>query len=236
MRTTTAIVLRAVDYRDNDIMLTLLTKDYGLMSAKAAGAKKPTGRMFASASLLCCGDYEFFEKDGRYGVRGCAIRYRFFDLQNNYDAYTAACVIADAAGKVAQEESADPKLFALVSQALYALDTGGEPKSVLCYFMQRLLYIEGVYPAISHCAVCGEARAVKFSAQHGGVCAAHAQPQDLPLSAEMADALVSMAGVLPRDMKEVKLPDAAAGKLLAALIAYLEGILGKPLKSAKFVR
>ena len=236
MRTTTGIVLRAVDYRDNDIMLTLLTKDYGLMSAKAAGAKKPTGKLFAAASLLCCGDYEFFEKDGRYGVRGCTIRYRFFDLQNNYDAYTAACMIADTAGKVAQEESADPKLFVLVSQALYALDTGGEPKAVLCYFLQRLLYIEGVYPALSHCAVCGDARAVKFSAQFGGVCAAHAAPQDVALTADMADALVAMAGVLPRDMKEVKISEAAAAKLLPVLIRYLENVIGKPIKSAKFVR
>ena len=236
MRTTTGIVLRAVDYRDNDVMLTLLTKDFGLMSAKAVGAKKPAGKMFAAAALLCCGDYEFYEKDGRFGVRGCQVRYRFFDLQNNYDAYTAACVIADAACKVAQEESADPKLFALVSQALYALDTGGEPKSVLCYFLQRLLYVEGVYPAISHCGVCGEARAVKFSAEHGGVCGAHAQVQDMPLTVEMADALVNMAGVLPRDMKEVKVSEAAAEKLLPALVKYLEGVIGKPIKSARFVK
>lgn len=236
MRTTTGIVLKAVDYRDNDVMLTLLTKDYGLMSAKAAGAKKPAGKMFAAAALLCCGDYEFYEKDGRYGVRGCEIRYRFFNLQNNYDAYTVACVIADATAKVAQEESADAKLFALVSQALYALDTGGEPKAVLCYFLQRLLYIEGVYPAVSHCAVCGQAKAVKFSAEHGGVCAAHSQPQDMPLTKDMADALVSMAAVLPKDMKEVKLSAAAADKLLPLLIKYLEGVIGKPVKSAKFVR
>lgn len=236
MRTTTGIVLRAVDYRDNDLMLTLLTKDYGLMSAKAAGAKKPAGKMFAAASLLCCGDYEFYEKGGRFGVRGCQVRYRFFDLQNNYDAYTAACVIADAACKVAQEESADPKLFALVSQALYALDTGGEPKAMLCYFLQRLLYIEGVYPAVSHCAVCGEARAVKFSSQYGGVCGAHAQAQDAALTGDMADALVAMAAVLPRDMKEVKVSEAAAGRLLPALIGYLENVTGKPIKSARFVK
>jgi DNA repair protein RecO (recombination protein O) len=236
LRTTTGIVLRAVDYRENDRMLTLLTKDYGLMSARAAGAKKPSGHMFASAALLCCGDYEFYEKGGRFGVTGCEIRYRFFDLQNDYDAYAAACVVADAACKVAQEENADPKLFALVSQALYALDKGADPKSALCYFLQRLLYIEGVYPALSHCAVCGDARAVRFSAQHGGVCPAHAAPQDTLLTADMADALVAMAGVLPRDMKDVKLSAAAAGQLLPALIGYLEGVIGKPLRSAKFVK
>lgn len=71
--------------------------------------------------------------------------------------------------------------------------------------------------------------------QHGGVCATHAGPQDMVLTAEMADALVNMAGVLPRDMKEVRTPDAAAEKLLTALIGYLENILQKPLKSAKFV-
>jgi DNA repair protein RecO (recombination protein O) len=236
LRTTTGIVLKAVDYRDNDRMLTLLTKDYGLMSARAAGAKKPSGHMFAAAALLCCGDFEFYEKNGRFGVCGCEIRYRFFNLQNDYDAFAASCVISDAALKVAQEESADPKLFALVSQALYALDKGADPKSALCYFVQRLLYIEGVYPALSHCAVCGETKAVRFSAQHGGVCAMHAAPQDIPLTTDMADALVSMAGVLPRDMKNVALSAGAADRLLAALIGYLEGVVGKTIKAAKFVK
>ncbi len=236
MRTTTGIVLRAVDYKDNDRMLTLLTKDYGLMSARAVGGKKPSGKMFASAAMLACGDYEFYEKNGRFGVCGCAVRYRFFDLQNDYDAYAASCVICDAALKVAQEESADPKLFALVSQALYALDKGAEPKSALCYFLQRLLYIEGVYPALSHCAVCGENRAVKFSAEHGGVCAIHAAPQDIMLTMDMADSLVSMAAVLPKDMKGVKVAPETADKLLPVLIGYLEGVLGKTIKAAKFVK
>jgi recombinational DNA repair protein (RecF pathway) len=40
MRKTMAVVIRTVDFKDNDRMITFLTKDYGLMSAKVRGAKK----------------------------------------------------------------------------------------------------------------------------------------------------------------------------------------------------
>ena len=64
----------------------------------------------------------------------------------------------------------------------------------------------------------------------------HAAPQDILLTADMADALVSTAGVLPRDMKNVTIPAETAGRLLPALIGYLEGVLGKTIKAAKFVK
>ena len=42
-----------------------------------------------------------------------------------------------------------PKLFALVVNALYALDTSDAPPgTVLCYYLQRLLKIEGLYPSL----------------------------------------------------------------------------------------
>ena len=80
-RETLAVVIRTADYKDNDKMLTLLTKEYGRMSANARGAKKQTSKLFSAASLFCCGEYAFYEKDGRFGLKGCEIKRTFFNLQ-----------------------------------------------------------------------------------------------------------------------------------------------------------
>ena len=235
---TPAIVIRTVDFKDSDRMLTLLTRDYGLMSAKIRAAKKQTSKLFSASSLFCCGDYEFYEKNGRYGIRGCRIMHTFQRLCDDFDAYSTACFIADASGKFAQEDFAAPKLFALVANALYTLEKkSASPGAVLCYFIQRLLYIEGVYPGLDRCVICGGGEASFFSPEHGGVvCENCAQSNGGDfLDAAVLNALSAMAGILPKDIGNVQIPDGIEIRLKQLLINYLEYVLQKPLKSTKFV-
>lgn len=238
-RDTMAIVIRTVDYNDNDKMVTLLTQDYGRMSARIRGCKKPASKLFSAASLFCCGDYSFFEKDGRYGVKGCAIRRTFFGLQSDYDAYAAACFIADAVDKVAQEDDVPSGLFTLTVNALYALDTGAAPAgTVLCWFLQRLLHIEGVYPSLAVCAACGgEPPLVKFSAEHGGaLCSTCARGiKGEPIDEVLLNALRLLARTAAKDLGSLSISEDAQRRLSASLIAYLEHVLQRPLKTAKYV-
>lgn len=238
-RDTLAVVIRTVDYKDNDKMVTLLTKDYGRMSARMRGAKKPTSKLFSAASLFCCGDYAFFEKDGRYGIKGCAIRRTFFGLQDDYDAYAAACFIADAVDKVAQEDDVPSGLFILTVNALYALDTGGAPVgTVLCYFLQRLLYIEGVYPSFTECAVCGsEPPLVRFSAEHGGaLCPICGRDHGgIALDNALLGALRLLAHTTAKDLGGLDISADVLKRLSGALIAYLEHVLQRSLKTARFI-
>ena len=237
-RQTLAVVLRTADYKDNDKMLTLLTKQYGRMSANARGAKKQTSKLFSSASLFSCGDYSFYEKDGRYGVKSCAIQRTFFNLQNDYDAFSAACFIADAVDKVAQEDDVSPGLFSLTVHALYALDTAVPPRLVLCYFLQRLLKIEGVYPCLNACVLCGAQSGLGvFSAAHGGaVCAVCARAvKGAKLDEALILAMRSMARTTPADMCTLKIDTTIQQRLCGMLVAYLEHVLQRPMKTARFV-
>ena len=232
-------MLRTVDFKDNDRMITFLTKDFGLMGAKVRGAKKQTSKLFSAASLFCCGEYGFYEKNGYFGVKDCDIKHTFFHLQNDYDRYAAACLVADAAAKVAQEDYAAPKLFALVVNVLYALDSATiSPGAAVCYFIQRLLLIEGLYPSLDVCVFCGsEQNLSQFSAAHGGAvcmeCAKKHGGENMDNAA--LEALKSMQHILPKDAGTVVIPAAAEKKLKKVLIAYLEHELQKPLRSSKFI-
>ncbi len=235
---TKAIVLRTVDFKDNDRMLTLLTKDFGLMSARVRAAKKQTSKLFCSSSLFCCGDYEFYEKNGYYGVRGCRILHTFSRLGDDYDVYSVASFIADVSCRVAQEDYPAPKLFALVLNALYALDTGAaSPDTVICYFIQRLLYIEGVYPGLEKCVICGSNDISFFSAEHGGVVCKNCSKSygGESIDAKVLEVLRSITKVLPKDIGGLNLPKKSEGTLKQLLIAYIEHVLQSPLKTSKFV-
>jgi len=231
-----AVVIRTVDFKDNDRMITFLTKDYGLMSAKVRGAKKQTSKLFSASSLFCCAEYTFYEKSGFFGVKSCDIKYTFGHVQDDYDGYAVACFIADAVEKVAQEDYHAPKLFALVVNALWALDKGAAtPKAVACYFIQRLLMLEGVYPELEHCLVCGSTQSLtKMSTEHGGlVCSSCEGGKRVETS--VIKALKDMQDVLPSDIGKVANAQSTQIKLLAVLVDYLEYVLGKPLKTSKYI-
>lgn len=236
MRKTLAVVLKTVDYKDNDRMLTLLTQDYGLMSAKVRGAKKQTGKLFCASRQFCCAEYSFYEKDGRYGVRGCHIKQSFGHMQDNFDAYAAACFVAEIAQKVAQEEYESKKLFALVVNVLYALDKGlVSPRTAAIYFVQRLLQLEGLYPQIETCVVCDKKENLeKFSIEHGGmVCKQCAGGADF--DARLLTALKTIKPVVPRDVDEVSIPKGIEKKLLRTIIAYMEYSMQLNLRTKKFL-
>ncbi len=237
-RQTMAVVIKTADYKDSDRMLTLLTREYGRMSAAARGARKPTSKLFSAASLFCCGEYMFYEKDGRYGLKSCAVRRTFFNLQNDFDAYAAACFIADAADKVAQEDDVTPGLFALTVSGLYALDTGVPPGTTLSYFVQRLLYIEGVYPSLKSCVMCGSRTGLtRLSAEHGGaVCTVCARAHGgFALEGSIVDALFRMARTSPSAIGSLMFSDEMQNKLKKMLIGYLEYVLQKPLKTTSYL-
>jgi DNA repair protein RecO (recombination protein O) len=238
MEKTNAVVIRTADFKDADRMLTLLTKDFGLVSAKVKSAKKQTSKLFCGSNLFCCGEYEFYEKNGYYGVRGCSITHSFQKLAEDYDAYSAACFIADATGKVAQEQYPAPKLFALVVNALFALETAIEPDTVICYFIQRLLYIEGLYPNIDECVLCGNSETPFFSAEQGGMlCSQCAKSHNSErIGVNVMEPLRAMAGVVPRDIGKVRIDKEAAGRLKRLLISYLENAMMGPLKASKYIK
>ncbi len=231
-----AVVIRTVDFKDNDRMITFLTREHGLMGAKVRGAKKQTSKLFSASTMFCCGEYTFYEKNGFFGVRSCDIKYTFGHVQDDYDGYAVACFIADAVGKVAQEDDAAPKLFALVVNALWALDkAAATPKSVACYFIQRLLMLEGVYPQLSNCLVCGAAEGLtKMSSEHGGVVCANCEGGKR-VQPGVIKALAGMQNVMPSDIAKVAMSGNEEAKLLKLLVDYLEYVLGKPLTTSKYI-
>ena len=77
---TDAIVLKAVDYKDNDKILTLFSPSLGRITAGAKGVKKPKAKLSFSAQPFCFAEYVLAEKGGRYTVTGAYLHESFFSL------------------------------------------------------------------------------------------------------------------------------------------------------------
>ena len=67
----TAIVLRRVNYRDNDRMVTLLSPSRGRIDALIRNCRKPKSHNLNAAELFSLGDYMVVETGGRMIVTLC---------------------------------------------------------------------------------------------------------------------------------------------------------------------
>jgi DNA repair protein RecO (recombination protein O) len=84
MQSQLCIVLRAVNYRDYDRILTLFSRAEGRLDAQARGARRVKSALRAAAQPFCCAEYEFYGRGDRLYVTNVLIREEFYGIQNDY--------------------------------------------------------------------------------------------------------------------------------------------------------
>lgn len=149
------IVLKSANYRDNDRMLTLFTREKGKLDALSRGCRKQGASLKAVSDVFCCSQLQLYEKNGRYFVTQGVLRESFYDLRKDMKALMTATVLTEVTGQVATTEP-NQRLFALLVNALYAAMKGQDTYSVFVFFLFKLLNILGLKPELDVCVACGK--------------------------------------------------------------------------------
>ncbi len=108
---TDAVVLKAVDYKDDDKLLTLFSPSLGKLTAGIRGVKKPKAKLAFAAQPFAFCEYVLAEKSGRYTVTSAYLHESFFDLRSNVERFYAACAAAEIARTVVVENERFEGLF-----------------------------------------------------------------------------------------------------------------------------
>ena len=83
--TTNAIVLRRVDYRENDRMLTLFSPTLGRIDALCRGCRRQKSPLMAASELFCTGEYVLYQARERTTVVSCQITDSYYPLRVDYE-------------------------------------------------------------------------------------------------------------------------------------------------------
>ncbi|MCL2811968.1 MAG: DNA repair protein RecO [Clostridia bacterium] len=173
--TTQAIVLRRVNYRDNDRMLTLFSPTLGRLDAAARGCRKTKSALGGATELFCSGEYQFHQSRDRYTLTGCAIQESFYPLREDYDRLVYGAYLLALCEASVQPGEEHPGLYALLLGALARLAYGApaqSPAALTVVFLLQFAESLGYRPRLDACAHCGivlpdEGR-VRFGALAGG--------------------------------------------------------------------
>ncbi len=155
--TTKALVLRGVDYKESDKILTLFTQDQGKLTASARGCRKKGSAIAAGCQLLAWSEMVLYDYQGRWSVKEAATQRLFRGVRDDIARLSLGCYFAEAAELLAVEGEENPELLALTLNSLHALDKMPDKPLPLvkAAFEWKAMALAGYEPLIDGCGVCG---------------------------------------------------------------------------------
>ena len=155
--TTKALVLRGVDYKESDKILTLLTADMGKITASARGCRKKGSPIAAGCQLLCWSEMVLYEYQGRWVVKEANTERQFRGVRDDLEKLALACYLAEVTEVLAVEGIPVPELLSLILNSLHALEKMNKPLPLVkAAFELKAMCLAGYEPMLEGCAVCGE--------------------------------------------------------------------------------
>jgi len=243
-----AVVLRKVAYGEADLVLTLLCRDLGKLSALARGARSSRRRFGAALELFTVSSVQLRAHRGELWTLSAAeTATSFAHLARDVGALAHASYGTELVRELSAPEQPDPAVFDLLVDLFRALSARGARADVLRAFELSLLAAIGLAPALETCAACGrdggagalDRGALLDPARGGVVCAACAPASRSagvrPLSAGARRALMAAQGaagdlgVVDLDMGD----DATEAR--DVMLALIHHHVGRPLRTLEFL-
>ncbi len=167
---TNGVVIRQTRVKDNDVILTLFTQDFGVIQASARGAKGFKNKMAAATSLFAYSEFVLCPGREMYRINSCELIESFYSLTSNIERLAFATYIADLTGYTIVEEGETEELLSLFLNTFYLFARwGGELRAVKCVYELKLLDFLGFAPCLDCCVSCGNEEASCFSVSEGGL-------------------------------------------------------------------
>lgn len=169
---TQGIILRAVKYKENDLILTIFSRKLGKISAIAKGARRSKSPLISSCQVFAYSNFTLKKRGDMYTVNQSEIIKTFYEISYDLDIFSYATYIMQLIDYNLEQEVNNNRLFVLLAQTLYLY--AKEPVDIVfiknAFELKFLDYI-GFRPIVNKCSNCESKNLEKsvFNIYHGGI-------------------------------------------------------------------
>ncbi len=148
------LVIRTVDIKETDRLVTIFTEERGAISALARGARSLKSRKLAATMQFCYGNYVIYQQGDKLWIKEAELIESFFDIRKTIEGLALSNYVAEVLSDVAVEE-AESDLLRLSLNTLYAIAKGKYSLSkIKAVFEIRTASIIGFMPDVISCHKC----------------------------------------------------------------------------------
>lgn len=240
------VVLKTTPLREPDLLVVLYTQTHGRVAAVARGARRSRIRFAGALQLLVLARYQLVRRRGElWSLDGAEVVREWSRLASDVFAVAHASYVAELVGALLPPEAPDPHALELMVGLWDSLAEGGPSPAALRAVELALLDLAGHRPALDACAACGETAldgAVFDPSRGGAICrrcaGASRGPGVRPLDAGTLAYLRAVAAAeSPSAARalDAGAPPADRAAARDALVAMVQGLVGKPLRSLEYI-
>lgn len=247
----TAIVIRTVEFSETSLIVTLLTRDLGRISAIAKGARRPKGPFEGSLDLLAVCRVVVIQKssDTLDLLTEAKLHRRFRGGQKSLPRLYGGYYVAEMLRLLTDDHDPHPDVYDLTIRTLQQIDGDGDVASSLIYFDAQILRMLGHAPGTDRCTDCGgevpSVSRVAFSLTAGGLVCNKCRPkqrQTVSITQKVIDQLRRLQSAdtaIPTTTANLdnsySVPMDCYGELRAVMNRYIQTVVGSVPKMQAFL-
>lgn len=237
---TDVLVLRTIEFSETSLVVSLLTRDFGKVSAIAKGARRPKGPFEGSLDLLSVCRVILHRKPGDQLdlLTEAKLQRRFRAGERDLERLYAGYYVAELLRELTHDGDPHPELFELALETVASLDGDAPVAGTLLRFELQTLRLLGHAPRLDRCAGCGQAVVpaprIAFGLLAGGVLCGRcrsSQRQVVSIREAVRQWLDRLQD--PRGMQQPPpdIPPDLYGELRAVVSRYIRHLVGHPLRT-----
>ncbi len=152
---TDGLVIMEKSVGESDRLITILTRQEGIVRAFAQQAKRLKSKNFSATQLLCYSRFSIYKGRDKYIINDAQPVEVFFDLRRDLERLSLAQYFCELAFALAPEETEAGDFLRLILNALHFLSKGLRPNLLLKSIVEmRMLSLAGYMPNLVCCADC----------------------------------------------------------------------------------
>jgi len=238
---TDGIVLKRTAIGEADRVVTLFTKEKGMLSAIAKGSRKPTSKLAASTELLTYGRYFLAVGRNLDIITQSDIKQAFVSIKSDTSRIAHGTYLLELTSALLEERQPNPDMFDLLLSALYIMESGTSPELVARYFELQAVDLAGYRPEIERCVRCGEnagSSDIIFSPSLGGyVCEKCGLPpgDGISIQAETASVIKRLMSADAASLRQMTLTTETLDEIAKIMRWHIRYRLDKDLNSIHMI-
>ena len=239
---TDGIVIREQTTGEQDRLITVLTRELGMIKAFVNGGRNPKNKNVSATDLLCYSDFtvEKTKKDV-YIIKEATAKQVFFGLREDITDLSLAQYFAELARDLSPKEEKSDEFLSLILNSLHLLCNKKKSDLLLKAVTElRLACLSGFMPNVIGCSVCSEyeSETMFFNTHNGSMFCqgCNTDKKNIPLSPAVLTAIRHICLSQPEKIYSFSLSEDKLLALCDATEKYVKGITLKQYKTLEFYK
>ncbi len=153
---TDGLIIKRGSVGENTRLVTVLTRDLGLIRGFVHGASKTKGKSVSATDILCYSSFTVTRNKDTYTISEVTPIEVFFDLRNDIQQLSLAQYFCEVAMNLAVEgENAEEPLRVLLNCLYMLMKRLRPPTQIKAIYELREMSLAGFMPDLSCCSGCG---------------------------------------------------------------------------------